>query len=188
MRELGTVTLETERLILRKATKEDAESMHKNWSTDEVTHAYDWFFKLDTLEDTERYIDEMIERYNGPMKTVYFNWVIEYKENHEIIGHILSNKFLRNHQVVEIGYSLSSKYFRQGLMTEALTKVIDFFLNEVGVRIVAANANADNLPSVNLLKKVGFNLDAVLPQRLISKKTGLPTDSCMFSIINKNFK
>ena len=28
-------------------------------------------------------IDEMIERYNGPMGGTYYNWVIEYKENHE---------------------------------------------------------------------------------------------------------
>ena len=73
-------------------------------------------------------------------------------------------------------------------MTEALTKVVDFLLNEVGVRIIEANANGDNLPSINLLKKVGFNLDAVLPQRLISKKSGKPEDRYMFSIMNKNFK
>ena len=187
MNEIGTVTLETDRLILRKFDIKDAEMLHKNWSTDELTHAYDWFFKLDTLEDTKNYINEVIERYNS-CPNIYYNWVIEYKENHEVIGHIQVNKYLKNHQVVEIGYSLSSKYFRQGLMTEALTKVVDFLLNEVGVRIIEANANGDNLPSINLLKKVGFSLDAVLPQRLISKKSGKPEDRYMFSIMNKNFK
>ena len=31
MKELGTVTLETDRLILRKYKMEDAECLHKNW-------------------------------------------------------------------------------------------------------------------------------------------------------------
>ena len=35
MKNLGTVTLETERLILRKTRQNDAAPMFKNWANDE---------------------------------------------------------------------------------------------------------------------------------------------------------
>lgn len=43
MRDLGTVTLETERLILRKFTPSDAEGMYTGWASDEkVTRYLSW--------------------------------------------------------------------------------------------------------------------------------------------------
>ena len=187
MNHLGTVRLETERLILRKFEEKDIESFHENWGTDEKTHEHDWYYKINTIEDTKKFVHEMLERYN--MFSLHsYKWAIELKSNHEVIGNIGVNIFAEKHQLVEIGYSLSSKYFRQGLMTEALTKVVDFLLNDVGVRIIVANTDSDNIASINLLKKVGFNLDATLPERRVSKKSGKVVDSCTFSIINKNFK
>ena len=43
MKHLGTKRIETERLILRKFTIEDAEDMFKNWASDnEVTKYLTW--------------------------------------------------------------------------------------------------------------------------------------------------
>ena len=186
MNKVGTKTLETERLILRKFTLDDAKSYHNNWSIDKITHEYDEIPSLDTLEKTEEHIKAILYRYEAFDN--YYNWAIELKSNHEVIGHIGSNKMVSNFQYTEIGYSLSSKYFKQGIMTEALTKVIDFYFNEVGLRIIEASTNSENIASQKLLLKVGFTLDAVLPERIVSKKTGKVCDRCIFSIINKNFK
>ena len=47
----GTQTIETERLILRRALREDAEAMFRNWASDpEVTKYLTWptYEKIDT--------------------------------------------------------------------------------------------------------------------------------------------
>ena len=180
MKELGTQYLETERLILRKFKPDDLESFHDNWSIDELTHQYDWYFNLKTIDDTKKYIENVIERYNY---NNYYNWVIVLKDTNEVIGHIGVNKIMKVHGYIEIGYSLSSKYFKQGLMTEALNKIIDFFINDVQVRIIEGTCISENIASINLMKKVGMNLDAILPKRRVSHKTGNICDEYIFSII-----
>lgn len=182
MKELGTKTIETERLILRKFRIDDIESYHNNWSIDEETHKYDWHFNLKTIDDTKKYIENTIERYKYDN---YYNWVIELKDTHEVIGHVGVNIIMKVHGYIEIGYSLSSKYFRQGIMTEALKEVINFFINEVEVRIIEGKCISENEASINLMKKVGMNLDAILPKRRVSHKTGNVCDEYIFSIINE---
>ena len=39
-------------------------------------------------------------------------------------------------------------------MTETLTEIIDFFLNEVEVRVIEATCISENIASINLLKKL----------------------------------
>ena len=185
MKNIGTKTIETERLILRRFKESDIEPFHKNWSTDRITHEYSWYYNFNTIDDTKKYVLDVINKYSSLDN--YYHWVIELKENHEVIGHILSNKFISNYQYTEIGYSISSKYFNQGLMTEALKKIVDFYFNEVGLRIIEATCISENIASINLLKNVGFNLDAILPERSVSYKTGKVCDTYVFSIINRNY-
>jgi len=55
MKNLGTVTLETERLILRKTRQNDAEQMFRNWANDErVTKYMTWppYESVEQLETT----------------------------------------------------------------------------------------------------------------------------------------
>ena len=43
MNHVGTIEIETERLLLRPVTLEDAEAMHRNWTgDDEVTRYLTW--------------------------------------------------------------------------------------------------------------------------------------------------
>ena len=183
MNNLGTKKIETERLILRKFTFEDIESYHNNWSVDELTHQYDWYFNLKSIDDTKKYIENVIDKYKNDN---YYNWVIELKDTHEVIGHIGVNLIMKIHEYIEIGYSLSSKYFKQGIMTEALKEIINFFINEVGVRVIEGTCISENDASINLMKKVGMNLDAILPKRRVSHKTGNICDEYIFSIINES--
>jgi len=55
MKNLGTVTLETERLILRKTRQNDAEQMFRNWANNErVTKYMTWppYESVEQLETT----------------------------------------------------------------------------------------------------------------------------------------
>ena len=48
----GTILLETERLLLRRFTMEDAEAMYRNWGSDEEVYRYLRAKPHKTIEDT----------------------------------------------------------------------------------------------------------------------------------------
>lgn len=56
----------------------------------------------------------------------------------------------------ELGYDLYPTYWKQGYMTEALTKIIEFAGKEMKVRKIYAHISVDNLPSVKAVLKQGF--------------------------------
>ena len=85
MKHLGTVRLETQRLILRKAKISDAEDMFKNWASDSrVTKFLIWEPYTNT-EDVRGYISFLLENYKNDN---YYYWFIELKETQEPIGAI----------------------------------------------------------------------------------------------------
>ena len=83
MEHKGTIRIETQRLVLRRHTLEDAESMFSNWASEkEVTKFLRWQ-PYKCVEDTKKMIAEWVASYSKP--DFYF-WTIELKE---IRGEIL---------------------------------------------------------------------------------------------------
>ena len=73
----GTVTIETPRLILRKARMEDAEPMFRNWANDaEVTKFLTWPAH-GSIEVSERVLASWVDCYQ---KDDYYQWMIVLKE------------------------------------------------------------------------------------------------------------
>lgn len=73
---LGTKTLETERLILRKYRIEDAFDMYNNWGTDPKCNKYLPWELHKNIGETKEIITEWINSY----KEDKFKWIIELKE------------------------------------------------------------------------------------------------------------
>ncbi|MGL4107398.1 GNAT family N-acetyltransferase [Clostridium sp. LP20] len=60
MKNLGTNTLETERLILRKFTLEDAQPMYDNWVNDYEVIKYLTWPKHNSVDDTKIVLGDWI--------------------------------------------------------------------------------------------------------------------------------
>ena len=58
---------------------------------------------------------------------------------------------------VELGYMVLSPYRRQGLAAEAVRALLAWAVAEQGVTRFQACINPDNIPSVNLIRKLGFS-------------------------------
>ena len=85
MKPMGTKTLETDRLILRKFTPEDAEDMYENWASDpEVTKYLTWPVHT-SVDVTKKLLEIWVQRYRDDNS---YNWAIEYKETGRVIGNI----------------------------------------------------------------------------------------------------
>lgn len=153
MNNLGTKTLETNRLILRQFKMDDAQMFFDNWANDERVTKYLTWNPHKTVALTKQLLTEWINNYQY---NNYYQWAIELKENKEVIGSISIVDMDEKNETVEVGYSLSYKYWNQGIMTESLKKVIEFFFNEVKIKKLIARHDSRNIASGCVMKKCGM--------------------------------
>jgi ribosomal-protein-alanine N-acetyltransferase len=143
--------LNTERLVLRRLNDSDIPNLFIMRSDQETNQYVD--VRLDiSYEDTKVYIDKMNK---GIDENEWLIWGIEL--NHELIGSISLWNFSDDEKEAELGYGLAKKYFHQGYMSEALSKVIDYGFNELNLDRIFAFTSIDNEPSKKLLSKKGFS-------------------------------
>ena len=100
MKRIGTRRLETDRLILRRFTVEDAEDMYRNWASDpEVTRFLTWPCHV-SAEATAKLLETWVERYGDGG---CFSWAIELRETGSVVGSISAVKLDENVNAAEIG-------------------------------------------------------------------------------------
>ena len=118
---LGTKTIETDRLILRKHELSDADDMFQNWVTDpEVSRFWGWQ-PHKNIEETKSLLAGWIEDYK---KIDTYHWIIELKRISQAIGYIYLNEFNDTIESASIHFALGRKYWNQGIMAEACNAIL----------------------------------------------------------------
>jgi len=142
--------LVTERLILRKLRKDDAEAMYNNWCNDPEVAKYTLWVAHENVEVTKMLVDMWLKEYQDP-KTIRF--VITLKDKDEPIGSIDVVHYRDG--LPEVGYCLSKKHWGNGIMTEACKAFIDY-LFELGFPKILICVDARNIASNKVIEKCGF--------------------------------
>ena len=178
MKHIGTVRLETERLILRRFTIEDAESIFNNWaSDDEVTKFLTWpTYK--SVEDGKWFINFCLDNYSD---LSFYNWAIELKETHELIGNISVVKVFEDTNSAELGWDAGRKYWGNGYIPEAANKIVDVLFDEVDVDCIFALHDVNNPNSGRVMQKIGMKYEGVI--RHCNKNNQGIVDCARYSII-----
>ena len=160
MNHVGTQKLETDRLILRRYTKDDAEAMYRNWaSDDEVTKFLTWPAHS-SQEITQNVIDEWVQSYSSEN---YYHWAIVLKENgEEPIGDIAVVHIKEKASVAHIGYCIGRNWWNRGITSEALKSVIDFLFDVVGLNRIEARHDTKNPNSGKVMQKCGMKYEGTL--------------------------
>ena len=149
--------METDRLILRQLTNDDAADYLDIFSNEEVTRHYD----VDIMTRIEE-AEALIDRHNGHYQNqVSIRYVLQLKDSRKVIGTFGLYDF-KDRESVEIGFDLNREYWKQGYMSEAIRRVIEFSFQELGVGAVFGGFLKPNTASENLLKRLGFTRDKVL--------------------------
>ena len=158
----GTVTIETNRLILRRFAMEDAEAMFRRWaSDDEVTKHLTWPTHS-SVEISKMVLTDWTSHYPEPD---FYNWAIVLKENGpEPIGNISVVGIDNKVDAAIMGYCMSRAHWRKGIMAEALTAVIAFLFDEVGFNRVEADHDPNNPASGRVMEKSGMHHEGILRQ------------------------
>ena len=159
MNHIGTQYIETERLILRRFERSDAQAMFDNWaSDDEVTKYLTWPPHSD-VSVTEQLLEDWVAQY---AQDDCYRWAIVFKENGpEPIGSIDVCHWRENGEVPEIGYCMGKRWWHQGVMTEALGAVIDFLFQQGGVCRIVARHDVNNPHSGGVMRKCGMKFEGV---------------------------
>ena len=178
MKQLGTLKLETKRLILRRFTIEDAEAMYNNWATDKNTTKFLSWEPHKSVDETKKIIEMWLAQYEEGA----YNWVVELKSTGEIIGNISGVHVREKHGNIELGYGYGSKFWGNGYASEALRRAIEFLLKDCEFNLVEARHIAGNPASGRVMQKAGMKYEATLRQRRINGETGQIDDLLHYSI------
>lgn len=156
--------VETERLVLRRATADDA-AFILELVTDPSWTRYIGKSKVASLEDAASYIERaLVSMYEDKGFGLY---LMELKQTGEPVGlcGLIKRPTLDD---VDLGFAILPAFCRRGLTLEAAEATLDFAKRELGLTRVVAITSLENPASIALLEKLGFEFE----QRIQPEDTG----------------
>ena len=144
--------LKTERLILRKISPDDDQSVYIQRSS-AIVNKYIVRTPVNDITDAQAWILRINNNVNLGLSV---NWAITLKENGVFIGLICLWNFSEDRMIAETGYELSPAYHGKGYMNEALQCVMEYGFSKLNLKTITAYTHRENANSLNLLKKNGF--------------------------------
>jgi RimJ/RimL family protein N-acetyltransferase len=102
-------------------------------------------------------------------------FVLELNAQRRVAGTLLLFRHDEGSSRAELGYVLGRKYWRQGLMHEALEAFCAHCFSALGLRRLEAEVNPANLASNALLQRLGFTREGTLRQRWVAKGAAYDT-------------
>lgn len=156
---IGTKTIETERLILRRFEFGDADSMLKNWIADEKIQS----LYSEPVYSTKEQVNELLEKYiSSYEKDDYYRWAIIDKNTYECIGQIAFFLVDNKNHFAEIEYCVGALYQCKGYATEATKAVIKYGFECINLHKVQICTKTINIPSKRVIEKCGFIYEGTL--------------------------
>lgn len=172
----GTKSIQTKRLCLRKYSINDTADIFENYATDNrVTKFLSWQ-PYDNIEDLQLYISEQVSNYADNI----YNWVIEYQN--QVIGSISAMTIDEKNESCEIGYCLGFEFWNKGIMTEAMSAVIQYLFLEVGFHRIAAKHDVENPASGKVMMNGNMTYEGRLREYYL-RHDGIYSDSLIYSIL-----
>lgn len=170
-------TIKTERVTLREFEISDAEEVYNNWGKDPEVSKYMLWKAYQSMDDAIKSIEYYIECYKKD--DAFKQYAIIYD------GHVVGSINIvtsKRHCTGEIAYCLSKKYWRKGIMSEAIRLLTDYYFNNYNLVRISAEAIEPNIASRKLLEKCGFELEGVLKKKYFCK-TNRHEDAYVYAII-----
>jgi RimJ/RimL family protein N-acetyltransferase len=149
------LTLRTERLMLRPLTSDDVDLLWPDISDPEISRQMAWTAHTERSQ-TINFIKHESERLDSGKG---ITWAV-FKDGafcgiFSIIGLVRKHRAL-TYDKAELAYWISRKYQRQGIMTEAGRRVVEFAFKELRLHKLVVSHFSNNAASENLIKRLGF--------------------------------
>ncbi len=109
------------------------------------------------------------------------------KDSAKVIGRCGYHKWFPDHKRAEIGYALSDQNeMGKGYMKEAVSTVLGYGFNSMGLNRIEAFTSPVNDPSISILKKYGFTKEGYLRDHVYHENKA--DDSILFSLLKEEYE
>jgi ribosomal-protein-alanine N-acetyltransferase len=177
-------TLETERLVLREITIDDTDWYMRHFSKREMVEGTGFPGPKDRKQAEEemmKYIIDLVAAGDG------YRWGITLKGSDDLIGSCGFFKWTKTESFrAEIGYDLDPEHWGSGIMTEAMSAIIDYGFSQMGLNRIEAMIFLDNERSTALVERLGFTREAVFRER--AYRDGRFLDDTCYALLRKEWK
>lgn len=173
--------LNTQRLVLRSITKNDADNLFRLRSNKKIMQFINRPLakSVTDAEDFIELINESLKNNNG------ITWAISLKNNAGLIGTIGLWRLIKEHYRAEIGYMLNADFQRAGIMHEVIQPVLYYGFDIMNLHSIEAHVNPDNNASIKLLQKSGFIKEAHFKENFYFD--GRFLDSEVYSLLTQQY-
>lgn len=157
MEHVGTLQVETERLLLRKFALSDSEEIVSGFRN-QKEFLYFANKVVVSLQEQNDYLKIIQEKYK---EADYYNWLITLKKTNQIIGAV---NFVVNskNDSVRVNYAIDNRFTGNGYMTEALMAVKTFSFDKIKVNRFEGGCAVENIASRKVMEKCGLVLEGTM--------------------------
>lgn len=174
-------SIDTKSLHMRAFSIEDADHMHAIY-TDKIVMQYWAFAAAKNIEETR---DLVLRDIKAAEDGLAIFWALELKATGKVIGKCTLWQISEANQRAEVGYILNRDYWRGGLMTQALTAMINYAFSSLGLHRLEADSDDKNVASLALLEKLGFEREGFFRERWLVNETW--EDSVMLGLLKQDW-
>jgi len=150
--------LETSRLILRSMCEDDL-SAYLAYRNDPVVGRYQFWYEPLREAAALEWIRAQQAAFPGTPGE-WFQFAIERKVGAAMIGHVALKPDEWDPRLAEIGFVLARAHHRQGFAAEAVTAVLNYAFDRLGIHRVQAATDVENTASIALLERLGLRREA----------------------------
>jgi RimJ/RimL family protein N-acetyltransferase len=174
--------IRTERLLLRAFVEDDFDDVHAYATDDAVVRYMDW--GPNSIEETHAFLGRSFAaQAQWPRPDV--NLAIHHLADDRVIGSIRLGVNDEATRTGDLGYSLASAYWRQGLGTEAARAMVGAGFEVLGLRRIWAECDVRNAGSYGVMEKLGMRREAHFRQNKRARDGW--RDSYLYAILGKEW-
>jgi len=172
------IKIETERLVLRSLLLSDISQDYVDWLNDpEINKYLSISNTVQTIETCRSYVQSYQENNDAVLMGIFL------KDNGLHIGNLTFSTLDWGNKTVAIGISIGRKeYMGKGLAREALSAIVRYCFQQLGLLRLWAGVNISNIRSLNLFFKSGFKFEKLLHESELAHGA---LEACYIMSINK---
>jgi RimJ/RimL family protein N-acetyltransferase len=152
-----TITIETERLMLRPFEATDWQDAFAYASDPEITQYTDW--NTPTQEQAQAFVQAQRQAALN-RESDYLPLALKHKLDQKVIGDVGIKILSRHDQQGEVGWTLHKHYQNRGLATEAVTALLTYGFETFHLHRIIATCDERNVASIRLMERVGMRREA----------------------------
>ena len=157
--------IETDRLIIRKMQRSDAEDMYEYACLDKVTQFLLWKAHPG-IDYTRAYLSSIQKHYRDGS---YFDYAVILKEENKMIGTCGFSRIEKQENCAEIGYVINPAYHNKGYATEAALAVMRLGFCDMGFNRIEGRYMVKNTASRKVMERCGMTFEGVFREMMLVK-------------------